>query len=340
LQHSGRPLLSGLVETSAGRPKHHEQEVPDLTDEWFQKLRTSIRGIAKNLSLVEWKVYYLGLDLATANATLLKGSGPAGGVNGTIVNWTAHSNTWVPTFDDEADPSEDPADGADEEGAGGEGDPTEVLLEEEEGEEFGEGVRGAEGAVLALGRRRRTIESRQKKVTGWMKKQDSRLDAAFKWLADTQTEMRAMNSSMETHAKFQACVPVFEQESAAYEWEPELALGDSEQSEVAVPVLRAVDNKEPGNAQDFLLAMSEELGSAKKQTAELFVGFGKVGNLLEVLKARISEWNNGTAQLPKAGESVDAQGRSCGPNKDSCLKNDDCCSCRCLPDATCGAAAK
>eukprot|EP00444_Apocalathium_aciculiferum_P027354 CAMPEP_0183444558 /NCGR_PEP_ID=MMETSP0370-20130417/95479_1 /TAXON_ID=268820 /ORGANISM="Peridinium aciculiferum, Strain PAER-2" /LENGTH=172 /DNA_ID=CAMNT_0025634965 /DNA_START=13 /DNA_END=528 /DNA_ORIENTATION=+ len=106
LQHSGRPLKSGLVQASAGRPKHHGSDKPDLTDDWFHTLRESIRGIATNLTSIEWKLFYLGLDIASCNGTLLNGSGRVGGVNGTFVNWTNHSNTWIPTFDDEADPSE------------------------------------------------------------------------------------------------------------------------------------------------------------------------------------------------------------------------------------------
>jgi len=70
----------------------------DMNVEWTQKIYTWAVYIYKNVTLIDWKFYYMHWDLKNTNATPFYDSDVTMNVNGMAVNWTKRPNTWFSNF--------------------------------------------------------------------------------------------------------------------------------------------------------------------------------------------------------------------------------------------------
>mmetsp|Transcript_99469 Transcript_99469/g.278551 ORF Transcript_99469/g.278551 Transcript_99469/m.278551 type:complete len:400 (-) Transcript_99469:103-1302(-) len=95
------------LEGAEVHPHHHhhsdasasKQDVEDLSSAWSMKLSKMIALLGDNITVMEWKMYYMMMDVASTNQTLFNVPNRSIGVNGTEVNWNSHPPTWIPTFD-------------------------------------------------------------------------------------------------------------------------------------------------------------------------------------------------------------------------------------------------
>mmetsp|Transcript_102268 Transcript_102268/g.295873 ORF Transcript_102268/g.295873 Transcript_102268/m.295873 type:complete len:418 (-) Transcript_102268:132-1385(-) len=182
------------LESAEVHPHHHHHDgnshkliTVDLSSAWATKLSAMIALVMKNVTLMDWKVYDMMLDVKSTNETLFKVPNRTIGVNGTEVDWTAHPVLWFPT-----PPAAPAAEGA------------ASLLESDSSRPHHHHKHGAEEKV----------PPRAKKVQGEMKVAQSELQRVWRAMTEFERQVNWVNNYMGFHPRHMNGRLVLEQEAA------------------------------------------------------------------------------------------------------------------------------
>jgi len=276
------------VVAAAVHPHHHhhhhkdddnegffKQVETDISTEWADKLSGMIKLLVENVTVMEWKMYYLEKDVMSANATLFDIEGRKVGVNGTVVNWTAHPSTWIPTFTAPAKAKAAAAEPADAEDAAAEPAASEPAAAEDAGaEDAASEDADAEPSLLESEHphhhKKDTGAPRVTKVQNEMTSAQKRLNAVWKATVDFDRDVNWMNNFMGVHRRTVHGRPVLEQQAAE----------------------RVASAEDVAWTEDKKKIIMTQIESAWNQSYKIWPTFDRLGAKLENLKSRVARYND------------------------------------------------
>jgi len=312
---------------TSGRRRGNKIQTEDLSVDWERKLAKLIAEVGKNITSAEWKAYYMGLDLKSLNMSMFEVDNRTIGVNGTEVNWMAHSNWWMPftpvtsgepttlSLLEQEDVESALAEEFPDENAGIAPRPKVLLgspgLPEESSMATSEETLGADSDLSS--RRRHgdplaKVPPRTKRTQQYMTMTQGRIDRVWDAITGLTKTIDWMNNFMGSHHRLwhgKAVLLVDDVDLSSGDHPREMA--DSETNEAAQHERHRHKKKQPvqedfGNMhyqwgrppQDPILDQIEE---TKNQTAKLWDHFGVKARVIEALKRRVAIYRRAAMAL-------------------------------------------
>eukprot|EP00932_Pfiesteria_piscicida_P007461 SRR837773.17564.p1 GENE.SRR837773.17564~~SRR837773.17564.p1 ORF type:complete len:413 (-),score=149.19 SRR837773.17564:40-1230(-) len=248
--------------------RRRKSKTQDLSIAWEKKIYAWLVYIHKNVSMLDWKMYYLTMDMNSTNNTIF-GTPGIKHVNGTRVNWMNHPATWVPTFallEEAPFPSLAELRGA-------------ALLEAGEAEAVDEVEE--DGATRRRKASMKGVPPRKKKMQTMMSAEQDRINKMWKEITTAKRRLNWIGNYMGAHRRLYHGRPVLVQRAEAMAHERILESS------------RWSDGEDFSSTPEPQAELVEQIQSCLNQTQDLWVQLGKLGGMVEAMKHRVHRYMKG-----------------------------------------------